>query len=34
MARGGADGFSDTDFAGALGDGDKHDVHDTDTAND
>jgi len=29
---GGAEGFTDADFAGALGDGDEHDVHDSDAA--
>ena len=29
---GGADGLADTDFPGSLGDGDEHDVHDTDAA--
>ena len=29
---GGAQGFADTDLAGALGDGDQHDVHDADAA--
>ena len=28
----GADGFADADFAGALGDGDQHDVHHADAA--
>src|SRR5947209_4221901 len=27
-----AEGFADADFAGALGDGDEHDVHDADAA--
>ena len=31
---GGADGFSDADLAGALGDGDEHDVHHADAADD
>lgn len=34
IARRGADGFTDADFAGALRDGDKHDIHDADAAND
>src|SRR6185437_12917551 len=30
----GAEGFADPDLAGALGDGDQHDVHDDDAADD
>lgn len=29
---GGTDGLSDTDFVGALGDGDEHNIHDADAA--
>jgi len=32
VASGGAEGFADADLAGALGDGDEHDVHDADAA--
>ncbi len=34
VAGGGADGFADADFVGAFGDGDEHDVHDADAADD
>ena len=32
VVGGGAEGFADADLAGALGDGDEHDVHDADAA--
>ena len=32
VACGGAESFADADLAGALGDGDEHDVHDADAA--
>ncbi len=32
VAAAGAEGFHDADFAGSLGDGDQHDVHDADAA--
>ena len=32
VAAAGAEGFEEADFAGALGDGDEHDVHDADAA--
>ena len=32
LAGAGADGEADADLAGALGDGDEHDVHDADAA--
>ena len=34
VAAGGADGFPDADFVGALGDRDQHNVHNADTADD
>ena len=34
MSRAGADGHAQADLAGALGDGDEHDVHDADAADD
>ena len=34
VARGGADSFTDADFVGAFGDGDEHNVHDADAADD
>ena len=34
VAAAGANGFADTDFACAFGDGDEHDIHDADAAND
>ena len=34
VAGAGADGFADTDFVGAFGDRDEHDIHDADAADD
>ena len=34
VAGAGTDGFADTDFVGAFGDGDEHDIHDADAADD
>lgn len=34
MTASGADGFADADFVGAFRDGDKENIHNTDTAND
>ena len=34
VAGAGADGFADTNFAGALRNGDEHDIHDANAADD